>query len=229
MSAPAPTYHPCGLRPSLAIEKEAILQVLTKPRPQARRLAFALVSALTLVLAGGASSGAATTTVVRLTFDNNTISQYTLGYAQALQPHGARGTFFINSGTVGSSKSSSRGRSSALAAAGNEIGGKTVDGINLKTTTDIQTKIDEVCNDRAAIIPHGLGNPTSFAYPFGAFDRPRRTSSATAATATRAPAAASRRQARSTPRRCRPRRRTTSPPAPTRPTVQVTLANLRPS
>ena len=145
--------------------------MLTKPRSEARRLAFALVSALTLVLAGGASSGAATTTVVTLTFDNNTISEYTLGYAQALQPHGASATFYVNSGTVGSSKNFiSWAQLTSLAAAGNEIGGKTVDGkVNLKTTTDLQTKIDEVCNDRQALIQHGF-SPSSFAYPFAAFD-----------------------------------------------------------
>ena len=87
--------------PSLAIEKEAIFAGAHQTTLEARRLAFALVSALTLVLAGGASSGAATTTVVTLTFDNNTISEYTLGYAQALQPHGASATFYVNSGTVG--------------------------------------------------------------------------------------------------------------------------------
>jgi len=36
---------------------------------------------------------AATSTVVSLAFDNNTLSQYTLGYQQALQPHGVNATF----------------------------------------------------------------------------------------------------------------------------------------
>jgi peptidoglycan/xylan/chitin deacetylase (PgdA/CDA1 family) len=116
-------------------------------------------------------ASAATVTVVSLTFDNNTISQYTLGYQQALQPHGVPATFFVNSGIVGSSKNfMSWTQVSALAAAGSEIGGKTVDGtVNLKTSTDMQAKIDEVCNDRAALISHGI-TPTSFAYPFGASD-----------------------------------------------------------
>jgi hypothetical protein len=43
------------------------------------------------------------TTKVSLTFDNGTISQYTLGYLKALQPHGANATFFVNSGTIGAS------------------------------------------------------------------------------------------------------------------------------
>ena len=124
-----------------------------------------------LGLAGGASSGAATTTVVTLTFDNNTISEFTLGYTQALQPHGVPATFYVNSGTIGGSKNFiSWAQLATLAAAGNEIGGKTVDGkVNLKTTTDLQTKIDEVCNDRQALIQHGF-SPTSFAYPSGASD-----------------------------------------------------------
>ena len=124
-----------------------------------------------LVLAGGASSGAATTTVVTLTFDNNTISQYTLGYTQALQPHGAPCDVLRQQRHVGGSKNFlSWAQLTSLAAAGNEIGGKTVDGkVNLKTTTDLQTKIDEVCNDRQALIQHGF-SPSSFAYPFAAFD-----------------------------------------------------------
>lgn len=36
---------------------------------------------------------AAASTVVSLTFDNGTLSQYALGYQQALQPHGVNATF----------------------------------------------------------------------------------------------------------------------------------------
>jgi peptidoglycan/xylan/chitin deacetylase (PgdA/CDA1 family) len=114
---------------------------------------------------------AAVSTVVSLTFDNNTISQYTLAYQQALGPHNMQATFYVNSGTIGASKNfMSWTQLSGLAAAGNEIGGKTVDGkVNLKTTTDYQTKVDEVCNDRAALVAHGFA-PASFAYPFGGYD-----------------------------------------------------------
>ena len=52
-----------------------------------------------------------------------------------------------------------------LAAAGNEIGGKTVDGISLTTLTTAQ-QITEICNDRQSILAHGL-KPSSFAYPGG--------------------------------------------------------------
>ncbi len=113
---------------------------------------------------------AASQTVVSLTFDNGSISEYTLGYQQALAPHGVAGTFFVNSGTVGGKNFMSWAQLSTLAAAGNEIGGKTVDGtVNLKTSTDYQAKVNEVCNDRQSLLQHGF-SPVSFAYPFGAFD-----------------------------------------------------------
>ena len=50
---------------------------------------------------------------------------------------------------------------------GQEIGGKTVDGSNLTTLTSAAATA-EVCDDRQALIAHQLGNPISFAYPFGA-------------------------------------------------------------
>ena len=46
------------------------------------------------------SANAVTVTKVALTFDNDTISQYNLAYQQALQPHNAHATFFVNSGEL---------------------------------------------------------------------------------------------------------------------------------
>jgi hypothetical protein len=66
------------------------------------------------------------TTKVSLTFDNGTASQYALGYQQALQPHSAHATFFVNSGTIGvSANTMTWAQLSTLAGAGNDIGGKT--------------------------------------------------------------------------------------------------------
>jgi len=112
------------------------------------------------------ASAATTPTVVSLTFDNDTISEYTLGYQQALQPHGVNATFYVNSGTVGRTTTMSWSQLSTLAAAGSEIGGKTVDGTNLTTLTT-QQQIAEICNDRQTLLQHGL-KPFSFAYPGGA-------------------------------------------------------------
>ncbi|HSL11184.1 MAG TPA: polysaccharide deacetylase family protein, partial [Actinomycetota bacterium] len=114
---------------------------------------------------------AASTTLVSLAFDDNTASQFTLGYEQALRPNGVTASYFVNSGTIGSSKNfMTWAQLGSLAAAGNDIGGKTVNGINLKTTADAATKMREVCDDRTALLQHGLDART-FAYPFGAFDQ----------------------------------------------------------
>ena len=110
-------------------------------------------------------AGAAPTSAVSLTFDGNTISQYNLGYLQALQPHGAHATFFVQSGTVGRSVNfMSWAQLSTVAGAGNDIGGKSVNATNL--TTD-PNPTAQVCNDRSAILAHGL-TPVGFAYPGGA-------------------------------------------------------------
>jgi peptidoglycan/xylan/chitin deacetylase (PgdA/CDA1 family) len=134
---------------------------------------MAAFSAALLAVAGIAvtapAARSATSTVVSLAFDNDTYSQYTLGYQQALQPNGVSATFYINSGTVASTSSSkfmTWSQVGTLASAGNDIGGKTVDGTNLTTLTTSQ-QIAEICNDRQNIISHGI-TPITFAYPAGA-------------------------------------------------------------
>ena len=68
------------------------------------------------------------TTRVSLTFDNGALSQYTLGYQQALKPHGDTATFFVNSGTVGvGTNIMSWTQLQSLLGAGNDIGGKSVE------------------------------------------------------------------------------------------------------
>ncbi|HKC27014.1 MAG TPA: chitobiase/beta-hexosaminidase C-terminal domain-containing protein, partial [Jatrophihabitans sp.] len=107
------------------------------------------------------------TSKVSLTFDNGSVSQYTLGYQQALQPHGAPATFFVNSGTISNSANTMTwAQLNTLATAGADIGGKTVNATNL--TTD-PNPTNQVCNDRAALVQHGL-HPVAFAYPGGAFN-----------------------------------------------------------
>jgi peptidoglycan/xylan/chitin deacetylase (PgdA/CDA1 family) len=107
-------------------------------------------------------------TIVSLTFDNGAISQYTLGYKQAVAPHGVSATFYINTGVIGGANHMSWSQLSAVAAAGQEIGGKTVDGTNL-TTQSTSQQVAEICNDRQALLSHGL-KPAGFAYPAGAFN-----------------------------------------------------------
>jgi peptidoglycan/xylan/chitin deacetylase (PgdA/CDA1 family) len=141
------------------------------PRHPQRRAAMVAAGAMVagLLAAGGQTAAlSASSTTVSLTFDNGAVSQYTLGYQQALQPHGVNATFYVNSGTVGNASKMSWSQLSTLATAGSEIGGKTVDGTNLTTLSTAQ-QISEICNDRQAILQHGL-KPFSFAYPGGAFN-----------------------------------------------------------
>ena len=115
-------------------------------------------------------ASAAPRTVVTFTFDNDTASQYTLGYQQALLPHGMVATFFASSGTVGAGAGFMTWPQLVdLQANGNEIGGRTTHFTNL-TAVPAQTAIDETCGDRQALMSHGL-NVSSFAYPFGAYNQ----------------------------------------------------------
>ena len=141
------------------------------------RRAAAFCAALAAAAAGFAAAApapaavAATGTTVSLTFDNNTLSQYALGYQQALQSHGVNATFYVSSGSVSNSSSTkymSWSQLSALAAAGNDIGGKTVDNTSL-TSMSASQQIAEICNDRQNLINHSL-QPDTFAYPGGAFN-----------------------------------------------------------
>ena len=89
---------------------------------------------------------AATSTVVSLTFDDGSASQYST--LSMLSAHGMKGTYYINSALVGSSSYyMTWSQLHDLYNAGNEIGGHTLHHVNLKTlsTADATT---EVCDDR---------------------------------------------------------------------------------
>src|SRR4029079_6708283 len=97
-----------------------------------------------------------------LTFDGDAVSQYTLGYSQALKPHGATATYFVNSGTVSvGTNFMTWAQLQALAAAGSDIGGKSVNSTNLTTDSNPTA---QVCDDRTSLLQHGL-TPVAFAYP----------------------------------------------------------------
>lgn len=140
-------------------------------RPLRGILQYCLAVALLLavaVLPSTFAEGATGPVTVSLTFDDNFLNQYTLGYLNALKPHQVSGTFFINSGIIGSSNSKlTWNQLTDMASNGDEIGGKTVDGVNL-TNIGAAAATSEVCNDRQALVAHGITDPTSFAYPSGA-------------------------------------------------------------
>lgn len=128
------------------------------------RAAVAVSVALgALVLA--APARAATTTVVSLTFDDGQSSQATI--YPTLAAHGMNGTFYINSGLVGSgSYYMTWPQIQAIYNAGNEIGGHTLDHPDLTTLTTAQATT-EICDDRTNLINQGLGPINNFAYPYG--------------------------------------------------------------
>jgi peptidoglycan/xylan/chitin deacetylase (PgdA/CDA1 family) len=127
---------------------------------------ISLLLATAWLAATAPATSASTTTVVSLNFDNNVANEYYLGFQDALQPAGVDATFYINSGTIGTSNKLSWAEVSSLAAAGDDIGGKTVDGTNLTTLTS-QQQVSEICTDRQNIMSHGA-TPLTFAYPSGA-------------------------------------------------------------
>src|SRR5207248_10593814 len=112
----------------------------------------------------GASAGVPTT-VVSLAFDNASADQYVV--RSLLAARGMKATFFVNSGVVGRSVSSMNwGQLRSLADDGNEIGGKTINHVDL-TATDAAEARRQVCEDRENLVRRGfsVGN---FAYPYAA-------------------------------------------------------------
>ncbi len=125
----------------------------------------AVMLAAAALLAAVAPSGARAATVVSFTFDDGIASQTIAG--SSLAAHGMRGTFFINSGNVGSSSYfMTWSQVDALADAGNEIAGHTVDHKRLTDLTADQQH-HEICDDAATLRGRGY-TITDFAYPYGA-------------------------------------------------------------
>jgi peptidoglycan/xylan/chitin deacetylase (PgdA/CDA1 family) len=107
-------------------------------------------------------------TIVTVGFDDGTVDQF--GVLPELQAHQMHATFFINSGPIqaGDPDHMSVEQLTELAAAGNEIGGHTVDHANIQPLPPAEAT-HEVCDDRATLTGWGF-TVTSFAYPFGSYD-----------------------------------------------------------
>lgn len=135
------------------------------------RLLTLAVGVLACAARAGVLAGAAPAStrqlVVSLTFDDGYANQAVTA-APILAAHGMQGTFYVPSGFVGSSGYMTWAQVSALAAAGNEIGGHTVDHVDLPTVSADQAR-HEICADRDTLLQHGLA-VTDFAYPYGDFN-----------------------------------------------------------
>ena len=131
------------------------------------RLGIVLVVVLAMSLAGAVAPAqeaqAATTTVVSLTFDDGNVDQQIA--PAILAAHGMQGTFYVNSGPIGTPGKFTWSQVRDLAT-GNEVAGHTIDHVDLTTVSTAEAQ-RQVCDDRLALFNHGL-RPTSFAYPFGA-------------------------------------------------------------
>ncbi len=128
-----------------------------------------LVGVLASIFLSGSAAGSTVVyrTVVSLTFDDGRISQWTA--RDLLKNHGMNATFYLNSGTVGTTSGFlSWAQVSSLAADGNEIGGHTIDHVDLPTLSPADAT-HQVCDDLSALRARGY-DVTSFAYPFGASD-----------------------------------------------------------
>ena len=111
------------------------------------------------------NAAAARPTVVTLTFDDGTADQY--GARSVLGEHSLHATFFVNSNRIESGPSYlTWSQLSDLAADGNEIGGHTLDHVDMTSVTATEAQ-RQVCHDRQALLSHGF-TVTSFAWPFGA-------------------------------------------------------------
>jgi peptidoglycan/xylan/chitin deacetylase (PgdA/CDA1 family) len=105
--------------------------------------------------------------VVTIQFDDGYADQYAA--LAMLSAHGMNATFYVNTGYTGDADRLSWQQLTDLYAAGNEIGGHTLHHTNVKKLKLGPATI-EICDDRQNLIDHQLGEPTSFAYPFGSID-----------------------------------------------------------
>ena len=123
-----------------------------------------LVALAATVVSAPAPARAAAPTVVSLTFDDGHASHDDL--LVPLQSHGMAGTFYVNSGKVGSSSYyMSWDDVRSLAGGGNEIAGHTTTHARLGRLSAAEAE-REICGDRQALAAQGHA-AVSFAYPYG--------------------------------------------------------------
>lgn len=105
-------------------------------------------------------------TIVSLTFDDGDADNFQV--AAVLRQYDLQATFYVPSGLVGSSAYMTWDQLLTLQEDGNEIGGHTLDHVNLGELEPSDLR-HQVCDDRQALMQHGF-QPISFAYPYGGYD-----------------------------------------------------------
>jgi peptidoglycan/xylan/chitin deacetylase (PgdA/CDA1 family) len=105
-------------------------------------------------------------TVVSFTFDDGWKTD--VQASSLLAAHGMRGTFYVISNVVGNEGYVTWDDLAAIQAGGHEIGGHTLDHVDL-TTVERHEAHRQVAADREVLLARGF-DVTSFAYPYGAFN-----------------------------------------------------------
>ncbi len=160
-----------GVRSALVLLLAAGVSVAALATPATVATRAAVATRATAATATVATRGTRTTrttarTVVSLEFDHATSDQLP-GIALAAG-HGMHVTVFALSGRVGTPGYMTVTQLQALQAAGDEIGGHTIDHPDLSKLSPAAQR-QEICGDRQALEAEGL-DVTDFAYPYGHFD-----------------------------------------------------------
>ena len=136
------------------------------PPSTPRRARWSLLAALVLGLAAAvplpSAAQEAPSTIVSFTLDDGTDTQPVA--ADILTKHRMRGTFYVASGSVGTTGYINHDDLRRMADAGHEIGGHTVHHPDLVSTRPNETR-RQICHDRNNLMAWGY-RVTSFAYPY---------------------------------------------------------------
>jgi peptidoglycan/xylan/chitin deacetylase (PgdA/CDA1 family) len=131
-----------------------------------RHAAAAAIVAFLVLAAASSARAAPAPTRVSIEFDDGWAGAYDA--RTTLKTYGMKATYYIASGLVGGTGSMTWPQVAALAQDGHEIGGHTIDHLDL-TSLSVGSMRHQVCDDRVALADRGYLT-TSFAYPYGAFN-----------------------------------------------------------
>ena len=134
-----------------------------------RRRLSALVATVMFVslgvgLSAPAAQAAEDKVIVTFTFDDARVSQYPM--LPVFAAHGAKATFYVNSGLMGTNGVMTWNQLRDIYGAGHEIGGHTAHHTPL-TDVDEATARAEIEADVTTLQAQGFPRPVSFAYPVG--------------------------------------------------------------
>ena len=125
---------------------------------------MAMVASLPMIVSGNPAAAVDDHVIVSFTFDDALSSQSPA--LSVFDAHDMRATFYVNTGTVGTSGHLSWAQLRQFSAAGHEIGGHTVNHAPL-TDIDEATARAEIQGDITTLQAQGFPRPVSFAYPYG--------------------------------------------------------------